>query len=638
MRWSKPLRLHLSVLVATLLLCISIPLIWMAFSHGREAAIVAGEKQMRQMSLRLVEGYKYALAGGYEAVAVASTLQHIASRPPLELEEKQAFFLEVLRNVPNATSMLAGYPDGSYIQAINAANPYVRTALSAPDGTAFAIRIVAHENAGKIEIMRFLDSGGRFIGERRSEGTTFDARQRPWYRSVLQHQKPVSVGPFVSGTLKVPTLTIAAPMKDNGQIAVGVNIHLETVSRLLDAREISPRARSYILDEQDGLVAHSDPAMMSRILGLWTQRGEADDGAAKTLDRTVDTVIRLRRDAKLTKGELARFDLDGEPYLVEIAPVTFSDLFKGTSVAVVVPFHDLVSQANRQLARNVMMAAIFVIAGVGASIVLARLISASLYQLAAEARKIGDLDFAGKGTSPSWISEINTLEGALAASRRAIAQFALYVPREVVRRIVDPADTSTKAARQDVTVLFTDIRDFTTISEQHPPEDVVEILSAYFELLNQIAERHHGTVVQYLGDSIFVMWNAPIRDADHVASGCRCALAMSVAVDELNERNREIGRPELRTRFGLHTGQAVVGSFGAIARQQYTAMGDTINVASRLEGLNKEFGTTILASAAIQHVVADEFAFRPLGLMKVKGRMEAVEVYELVQARPRQPG
>ncbi|WP_425665625.1 adenylate/guanylate cyclase domain-containing protein [Sinorhizobium fredii] len=632
MHWSKPLRLHLSVLVATLLLCISIPLIWMAFSQGREAAVLAGEKQMRQMSLHLVEGYKNTLHGGYEAVAVASTLPQLTSRPPQDLEEKRAFFLEVLRNVPNATSIYAGYPDGSYLQVINAANPHVRAALSAPDGTAFATRTIAQrETADVISTMVFLDAKAGLLGERKFEYATFDPRQRPWYRSVAGHGEPISVGPYLTGTLKVPTLTVAVPMKDDDQVVVGINIHLETVSRLLDARQISPRARSYILDERDGLVAHSDPAMMGRILGTWLGRRGADAVVDNSLDQSVETVVRLRHDSTHASGEIARFDLDGETYLAQIAPVTFSGLFKGSSAAIVVPLQDLVSQANRQLMRNLTIAGAFVIAGLGVSFLLSRLISRSLYHLAGEARRIGDLDFAGKTASHSWISEINTLAGALAASRHAIAQFALYVPREVVRRIVDPADTSTKAARQDVTVLFTDIRDFTTIAEQHPPEDVVDILSAYFELLNQIAERHGGTVVQYLGDSVFVMWNAPIPDADHVEHGCCCALAMKTAVDGLNEKSRSNGRPELITRFGLHSGQAVVGSFGAIARQQYTAMGDTINVASRLVGLNKEFGTAILTSAAIHHRVQDLFVFRLIGPVKVKGRAGTVEIWELLR-------
>ncbi|KQV82060.1 adenylate/guanylate cyclase domain-containing protein [Rhizobium sp. Root1220] len=637
MRWSKPLRLHLSVLVALLLLCTSSPLIWLAFSQGRSAAVLAGEKQMRQMSLRLVEGYRNALEGGYEAIAVASSLPQLISLPPDDLSAKQAFFVDVLRNVPNATSIYGGYPDGSYVQVISAANRTVRTALAAPDGAAFAVRTIAwRDKADVISTIRFLDANGGLINEHTFEYTTFDPRARPWYRSVAQYGHPISIGPYVTGTLGVPTLTMAIPMKGNRQIVVGINIHLQTVSNLLDAREISPRARSYVIDDHDKLVAHSDPAIMSKILGSWSEDG-TDGRLTNGLDGSVETVMRLRQSPRYANGEVARFDLDGEAYLAQIAPVTFSGLFKGSSVAVIVPLEDLVRQANRQLVRNLLIAATFVIGGIGASILLSRLIGRSLFQLADEARRIGDLDFAGTRTSHSWISEINTLASALAASRRAIAQFALYVPREVVRRIVNPDGSPTKATRQEVTVLFTDIRDFTTISELHTPEDVVDILSIYFELLNQIAERHGGTVVQYLGDSAFVMWNAPIQDASHVEHGCRCTLAMKAAFDELNVKNRSNGQPELITRFGLHSGQAVVGSFGAISRQQYTAMGDTINVASRLEGLNREFGTSILASAAIHSMVRDLFAFRAIGPVKVKGRAEAVEIYELVQSEDLDP-
>jgi adenylate cyclase len=631
-RWSKPLRLHLSVLVAALLLCTSTPIIWMAFGHGRDAAVHAGVQQMREMSLRLIEGYRNALEGGSEAVALASTMPQLVSAPPQDLEAKQNFFLEVLRNVPNATSIYAGYPDGSYLQVIHTAMDYVRQTLSAPDGTVFAIRTIAQrQRADVISTLRFLDSEARPIGEREIEFASFDPRQRPWYQSVVQDGVPVSVGPYVAGTLKVPTLTIAAPMRDNGKVVVGINIHLQTVSRLLDARKISPRARAYIIDGGDNLVAHSDPAIMSRILGIWSRSAGAVDATANSFETSLETVAKLRLDPAYASGGLARVDLNGESHIVQIAPVSVSGLFKGSEAAIIVPLEDLVAQANRLLVRNLFIAAAFVIVGVAASVMLSRMISGSLYQLADEAHRIGDLDVSEKDVSHSWITEINTLANALAASRHAIGQFALYVPREVVRRIVNPeGKTVVKAKRQDVTVLFTDIRDFTTISEQHSPEDVVDILSAYFELLNTAAERYGGTVVQYLGDSIFVMWNAPVEDSLHAESGCRCALAMKAAIDGLNEANRQNSRPELFTRFGLHTGPAVVGSFGAISRQQYTAMGDTVNVASRLEGVNKEFNTSILVSAAIHDAVADRFELRPLGLVQIKGRSEKVDIWELI--------
>lgn len=631
MHWSKPLRLHLGVLVVGSLLCTSMPIIWLAFSHGKQAAVSAGAQQMREMSLRLIEGYRNTLQGGTETVALASTLPQLASPPLQNLQAKQDFFLEVLRNIPNATSIYTGYPDGSYLQAISTARRDVRQTLAAPDGTAFAIRTIAGRQTDTVtSTLRFLDREAAPLGERAMEYASFDPRERPWYRSAIDGRTAISVGPYVAGTLGVPTLTIAAPMRDDRQVVVGINIHLQTVSRLLDAEGISANARAYIIDGADDLVAHSDPGVMERLLQAWAKSAGPVDTTADSFDTSLRTVSTLRHDPAFANGGLARLPIDGAPHLIQIAPVEVSGLFKGDVAAIIVPLDDLVSQADRLLLHNLLIAGAFLIAGVAASIALSRMVSRSLNRLADEARLIGDLDMREKPVSHSWITEINTLATALAASRHAIRQFALYVPREIVRRIVNSdGKTLATAKRQDVTALFTDIRDFTTISERHAPEDVVDTLSAYFEVLNAIAERHGGTVVQYLGDSIFVMWNAPVPDENHAEHGCRCALAMREAIDTLNETNRQSGRPELLTRFGLHTGPAVVGSFGAVSRQQYTAMGDTINVASRLEGLNKQFGTSILVSAATRDAVMESFEFRPLGLVQVKGRAEKVDIWEL---------
>ena len=631
MHWSKPLRLHLGVLVVGSLLCTSMPIIWLAFSHGKQAAVSAGAQQMREMSLRLIEGYRNTLQGGTETVALASTLPQLASPPLQDLQAKQDFFLEVLRNIPNATSIYTGYPDGSYLQAISTTRRDVRQTLAAPDGTAFAIRTIAGRQTGAVtSTLRFLDKEAAPLGERAMEYASFDPRERPWYSSAISGGAAISVGPYVAGTLGVPTLTIAAPMRDNRQVVVGINIHLQTIGRLLDAEGISPNARAYIIDDADDLVAHSDPGVMERLLQAWAKSDGPVDTTSDSFDTSLQTVSTLRHDPAFANGGLARLPIDGATHLIQIAPVEVSGLFKGDVAAIIVPLDDLVAQADRLLLHNLLIAAAFLIAGVVASIALSRMVSRSLNRLADEARLIGDLDMREKPVSHSWITEINTLATALAASRHAIRQFALYVPREIVRRIVNSdGKTLATAKRQDVTALFTDIRDFTTISERHSPEDVVDTLSAYFEVLNAIAERHGGTVVQYLGDSIFVMWNAPVPDENHAEHGCRCALAMREAIDTLNETNRQSGRPELFTRFGLHTGPAVVGSFGAVSRQQYTAMGDTINVASRLEGLNKQFGTSILVSAATRDAVMESFEFRPLGLVQVKGRAEKVDIWEL---------
>jgi adenylate cyclase len=314
-----------------------------------------------------------------------------------------------------------------------------------------------------------------------------------------------------------------------------------------------------------------------------------------------------------------------------------SSMLQGDRIVIAAPIRDFTAANEALLRQKLMIAGILLLVGVLTALLISRRISRALVALAADANQIGNLDFHSWKVANSLISEINMLARALSSARDAIRTFAVYVPRELVRRIVASGqDEAGAATRREVTMLFTDIRDFTTISEQHSPEQVVEMLSVYFAAMNDIVARHNGVIVQYIGDSIFAMWNAPTENANHVADGCRCALALKAAIDRLNCENAKAGRPQLVTRFGLHTGVAVVGSVGAAERRQYTAMGDTVNVASRLEGMNKQFGTSILASQAVKDRAVDipGIGFRALGAASAKGRHAQIEVYELIEAPP----
>jgi adenylate cyclase len=216
------------------------------------------------------------------------------------------------------------------------------------------------------------------------------------------------------------------------------------------------------------------------------------------------------------------------------------------------------------------------------------------------------------------------------AAREAISTFGLYVPTDLVRRIVGSGEfTGRSGQKQSVTALFSDIRDFTTICEQHSAEQVVTMLSDYFDLFGEVVHRHRGVIIQFSGDAVFALWNAPEADEQHIDRACQCALELKARVRDFNCGQNQRGAPDLATRFGVHTGTVVVGSVGAKDRFQYTAMGDAVNIASRLEGLNKEFDTTILVSAAVVAGVKSSYCFKSLGSVRVKGREEEVEIFEL---------
>ena len=632
-RWARPLRLHLSVVIVILLVAISVPLMWLTYQQGTRSAIAAGDQQMRLLSRHAIDRYRSIFSDGYSAIAMTSVSEALLKAPPADQQAKIDFLIKALSGSSYIDGIYVGYPTGDFVQAVNVArNPKWREALAAPERTATAFRTIENSGpGGLLSTWRFLDTDGSTITERTSKEVTYDPRSRPWYNAAANGTKAIAVGPYVMATTKSLGLTLATPMSKDHAVVVGTDVLLEKLSSLLAQEAVSAHSRGYVFDDQKRIIVHSEKAMMDLILENLSAGTRGKSARINLPDPVLDAVRELLGPKNGQPEGTVSFLVGEQPYLAEISPVGFSGLVEGNTVVIAAPLSDFTEASVRLLEKALLISGILLAAGIVAALLVARLVSNSLSALTADARQIGDLEFSRRPPEDSYIAEINTLAGALASARDAIRNFALYVPRELVRKIVASGQHAAGgAARQEVTILFTDIRDFTTISERHSPEDVVAMLSTYFQLMNDIVERSNGVIVQYLGDFIYAMWNAPTPDPMHVSDACRCALELKAAIDVWNAGNRQAGRPELVTRFGLHTGAAVVGSVGAQARLQYTAMGDTVNVASRLEGINKQFGTTILASGAVKEGSGGAFTFRPLGAVQAKGRVEQIEIFELV--------
>ncbi|MCC4243950.1 adenylate/guanylate cyclase domain-containing protein [Stappia indica] len=633
--WVRPLRVHLSTVIVALLLGISLPLTWLAHDQGTRLSTSAASQRMSLLGQRVAAQYEAVFNDGLTAVMLAAAADTLLDDPTGDMDGKALFLDRALGSSAHIDGLFVGRADSSFLHGVGDTAAW-REALSAPPGTDHAVRTIQPAQDGtRRSVWRFIEANGTVLSRRDDGPTRFDPRRRPWYRAaVAADGRPVTVGPYTMATTGELGLTIAVEAPDEPGAVVGADVLLETLSDLLSREAVSPRATGYVFDDDRRLIVHSDPAMMAALLPQLSARARH---TAVTVDDPLLPLLRPLLGEGAVSG-LHRIEADGETYLLALEPVRGAAELAGTMVAVAAPLSDFTAESRLLVARALAVSFCLIVMGVLAALLVARLVSRSLTQLADDAARIGDLDLETRPPVSSLVAEINTLADALATARTAIASFALYVPRELVRKVVaagrqDPAS----AERRDVTVLFTDIRDFTSLSEQNAPEEVVALLSDYFELLNRIVEAHDGVIVQYLGDSVCAMWNAPESNPDHVADACRCTLALVAAVDALNAHYRAAGRPELATRFGLHTGIAVVGSVGASTRRQYTAIGDTINVASRLEGMNKEFGTTVLTSEAVRQAAGDEaFVFRPLGSARAKGRAAEIAVYELL-AKPETP-
>jgi len=221
----------------------------------------------------------------------------------------------------------------------------------------------------------------------------------------------------------------------------------------------------------------------------------------------------------------------------------------------------------------------------------------------------------------------------VAVAQRTVWSFAHFVPRDIVKGIIDTSiSTELGGARQELTILFTDIANFTGIAEEADPDSLMHQTSRHFTALTGAFLAEGGTVDKFIGDSVMVFWNAPHLQSDHVERACRAALAAKAANDALNIQFEAEGLRPFAIRVGIHVGDAVVGNVGSAERMNYTALGNSVNLAARLEGLNKEYGTSILASDAVRKRAEHGFRFKAIASVIAKGMTTETRVFELVEA------
>jgi adenylate cyclase len=405
-------------------------------------------------------------------------------------------------------------------------------------------------------------------------------------------------------------LTIAANLAGGAKSALATNDDLSLNILVKEAMHDRDVAYVVFADEKGIVRAHPDVSAIGRPV----VRPASLDPPGKEL--LVQTYTR------------------GDDEIIDISvPLVFSKTPLGT---LYVGFGKGAISAAVSEARNQAMAitAFMVILGVGGAVVLATLLARPIYRLmdATDAVAQGDFSVSVPVTSRDELGVLTESFNRMARSLREKEMikraFTRYVAREVVEEVLkDPEHAMLTGERREATVLFCDIRGFTALAERLTPEQVVGLLNEFYTLMIETVFKHDGTLDKFLGDAVMAVFGAPIAHPDHAARAVMTALDMRRAVGELAGRRRAAGLDPFEVGIGVSLGEVVAGTVGTEERMEYTVIGDSVNVASRLQDRAKP--GSILLSRRTYEAVSDLVDAKSLGAMKVKGKEEEVEVYEV---------
>jgi adenylate cyclase len=460
--------------------------------------------------------------------------------------------------------------------------------------------------------------------------TDYDPRLRPWF-TLLDDIPEGNIGwtdPYVFFTTGDLGITASSTWRHEGRRhVIAWDVLLTTLSKFTQrlSSDLSPRARIVVLTPDYRLVAvpksseYDADAVLRRFLMKPVE--ELATPIATAFSRAVKDV---------EPPASFYFETDHDTWWAGVRRYALGphhDLL----LAVLVPDGDLLSEITQQRRVLLFATAFALLAALAYAVLLARSYSRPLEALAAQADRIRQLDFTERVEVEAQLAEFQALARAQSQSLRALQSFGKYVPLDVVHELVKTDQVARIGGRlEHLTILFTDIAGFTAIAESMTAESLAEHLADYFDCVVHELQRHDATVDKLIGDAVMAFWGAPRPMADHARRAVDATVAAQAALAAANRRWREAGRPELPTRFGLASGAVIVGNMGAPDRLAYTVIGDTVNLASRLEGLNKQYGTRVMAEQSVVDAAAPGHRWRRLDRVAVVGRSEPTWVYELL--------
>src|SRR6202007_3344360 len=320
-----------------------------------------------------------------------------------------------------------------------------------------------------------------------------------------------------------------------------------------------------------------------------------------------------------------RLTFGGEAYEVALTPLPFP----GWSLATVIPEAEFLGPVEATLRRLIIGLAAGALLAAALSAVLARsMIAAPLTRVVGEIRHVEAFALEQVRRHPPRLPKISSLSGAIAEMAAGLSAFRKFIPADLVRSLLrQGVEAKPGGSMHELTVMFIASSGFRGLSERMG-DRVVPLLSRYLDVASEVIDANGGTIDKFMGDPVMAFWGAPTAQQDHALLCCCAALLCGQAIEAGGIKD-DNGQP-LQTRIGINSGRMLVGNIGSELRLNYTVIGDTVNVASRLEGANKHYETQILIGAGTKRLVGNAVVTREIDSIAVYGRTEGLAVHELV--------
>lgn len=454
------------------------------------------------------------------------------------------------------------------------------------------------------------------------------------------NSRPVWLPPSYRPDVNRTILTVERPVRRDGKF-VGVLasvISVGSLSERLDSAFKDFGTNIFVLYGKDKVLAHG--AMAKLYPGLTVDKplpsvaGFEDSVLAAMWDSDLVRPLRIALDPPLQGHAI---EVDGTDHVF-----IYRKLVSYTAVPIYAGAHfrsEVVDGEFERLRDAIIVGLAAIVASILLAVFIGRRLARPVMRLSDAARLIGQMKLDDiRELPPSRVRELDHQSSAFNAMNGALRWFQAYVPRALVRQLLSAGNLAgLESDRRNVTVMFTDIAGYSTVSEGKSATEIATLLNRHFSILTEEIEAEGGTVDKFIGDSVMAFWGAPEKQKDRAVHACRAALAIRRRIAADNEQRAAAGEPPVRVRVGIQSGEATAGNIGSRSRLNYTVIGDTVNIAQRLEQLGKQVSpdteVAIVVGAATASDADADFTFEPVGEMAVKGRAAPVEVYRLLGAQ-----